>query len=106
MQVELKVDPAAIEKQVTEAIIASAFGKRLTEAIDEAIKRLGSSYSYNNQLSQWVETEMRAIVARTIEANYRAGIEAKLRETLTQELLSEVCSKVVTEGLRNVKIGK
>lgn len=106
MQVELKVDPAAIEKQVTEAIIASAFGKRLTEAIDEAIKRLGSSYSYNNELSRWVEQEMRQIVVQTIESQYKAGIEAMLREKLTPQLLDDACAAVVREGLRNVKIGK
>jgi len=105
MQVELKVDPAAIEKQVTEAIIASAFGKRLTEAIDKAIVSLGSQYSYDNQLAKWVEQEMRALVIKTIEANYRAAIEAKLREKLTAELLDEACNKVVAEGLRKVKIG-
>ena len=105
MQIELHVDPAAIEKQVTEAIIASAFGERLTQAIDEAIKRLGNSYSYDNQLSKWVEYEMRKIVESTIEDKYRAGIEAKLREKLTPELLTAVCERVVDEGLKNVRIG-
>lgn len=106
MQIELKVDPASIEKQVTEAIVASSFGKQLTDAIEAAIKSLGSTYSWDNQLKKWVEAEMRKIVENTIESQYRAGIEAMLREKLTPQLLDDACAAVVCEGLRHVKIGK
>lgn len=106
MQIELKIDPASIEKQVTEAIVASAFGKQLKEAIDSALKNMGSSYSWDNQLKKFVEGQMVQIVRETIETEYKDAIVTQLRAKLTPELLSGLTDQVVNEAIRQVRVSR
>ncbi len=96
MEIEVKIDAASIEKQVTEAIIATSFGTQLKAAIDDGLKRLGNSYSYDNQLKKWVEEKMREIVFDHVKKQYTAQIEDSVRAWLTSEKLETITNQVIS----------
>lgn len=102
MNVELKIDPKDIEFQVTNAIVTSSFGSQLKEAVESALKNLGSSYSYENQLKKWVESKMRDIVMAHVETNHAKEIEEKIKTWLTTEKLSTITSQVMSEIVRKL----
>lgn len=97
MALDVKVDISAkdIEAQVVQAIAASAFGTQLKVAVEQAIKGLGSSYSYDNQLKKWVEDKMRDIVYEYVTTNYSAQVEEQIRAWLSTEKMKDATDKVL-----------
>lgn len=106
MNIELKVDPADIEKQVTDAIVASAFGTRLKEAVEAALKNLGDRYSYQDELRKLIEHRMRQIVMQYIQQNYTPQIEERIKQLVTEDTLKAACDKVASYAISQLRIGK
>jgi uncharacterized membrane-anchored protein YjiN (DUF445 family) len=97
MGLDVKVDISAadIEAQVVQAIAASAFGNKLKEAVEDALKSLGNRYTYDSELKKWVEQKMRAIVFEYVEKNCTAQIEESIKAWITSEKLTEITNQVI-----------
>jgi hypothetical protein len=106
MQIELKMDPKQIEAEVINAIAASAFGERLKEAVDDALKQLGNRYTYDDQLKKWVEYEMRQIVEKYVKENYTTKLQEAIAAFLTPEVLNQATERAVANVMAQFKIGR
>jgi uncharacterized membrane-anchored protein YjiN (DUF445 family) len=104
VNLQVNVDPQHIEKHVTEAIIQSSFGTLMKDAIEKAIKSLGSQYSYDNQLQKWVEQKMRSIVDEYVTTHYSAQIETQIKEWLSEQKMQEVTDKVIKELVNRLTV--
>lgn len=104
LQVELKIDPKDVEKQVTEAIIASSFGEQLKSTIDEVLKNFGNRYSWDNELRKWVDSKMKTIAWKYIEEHHTQQIEEAIRKYLAETNLDELVKNATDTLVKNMKL--
>lgn len=97
MEVELKIDSEAINKQVTEAIINSALGAQLQVEIDKALKEaLQGTYNRDNVVKRVLDEELRRIIREVITAgDYQAQLRAKVLVFLADKSTDEIVSKAL-----------
>lgn len=98
MDIKLNIDPADIQREVTDAIVKSAFGENLKKAVDGALKRMNDGW-FNNELEKVVEREMRGIISKTVEEKYTEQIKLQLIQKITPDVLASTVDKVTTKVL-------
>jgi hypothetical protein len=75
--------PEDINRQITEAIAASAIGEQLHKIVDAEVKKLGQTF--NNPLQGVVENYIRSEIAAILASEYRDMIREKIKERLSDE---------------------
>jgi transposase len=89
MEVKVNIpEPEDINKSITAAIAQSAIGVKLREVIEAELAKL--SNTYNNPIEKVVQDEIRKLLYQIIRDEYEEPIKEKIREILTEELLSEI----------------
>lgn len=104
MDVQVNIDAAAVEQQVTDAILKSALGERINEAIKLALApnrhSLGSKSPIDDAIVSEVQQQVRIICREEIRrpnSDVRKMIEVKLTEALTQEAVAAIIQRFVTQ---------
>jgi hypothetical protein len=106
MDIKLDLDPKQIEQEVIRAIAASAFGDNLKKAVETAIKNLGNGNWYSDQLTKYVEAEMRTMISATIQTQYAETIKAAIAKSITPDVLERVVGKVSDKVLSELKLDR
>ncbi len=91
MEIEVNVDPKQINEMVPKAILESAIGERLTEAVQREVKKL--SMSFDNPLQPVVAAEMRIIMLAILRDEYAEQIRELVRQKLSEDFTSRILEK-------------
>lgn len=97
MELNISVSPEAIEKAVTEAVIASAIGKRMEEQIREGLRKYDLNLAIQDEAKRVVLTIVREAVMN--DEQFRARAKEIVLETLTDEVVRTIASGVFKQLL-------
>jgi len=102
MSVDVKVDISSddIQKHVVAAILQSKLGPTITDAIQSAIKKLSTQYSWDNDLQRYIEGLLREIIREKVQTEYKETIEKSIRSWLATAKFEELTQKVI-DGVVN-----
>jgi hypothetical protein len=94
MQLEVKIDAAAVQAQVVNAILQSAIGEQIEKAIKEALTKeygdWGRRYTLvQSSVEQAVGNELRKLATELVESK-RDQLKAQLEEKLTDAVLDKM----------------
>lgn len=95
--IRVTIDQEAVERQVVQAIIESAVGKRLEEAINEALKqpeRYGSDTLVARAVKEVVHETIREEIANQLQDNKE--FNDRLRTIVEEETTDDVLRAFVT----------
>lgn len=99
MEIEVNIDAAAVQRQVADAILASALGAEIEKAIQGTLKRSG--FQGESVIEQAVKNavfeETRAQCRRLVRepGPIHDMIEEKVQEALTSEKLDDIAALFV-----------
>jgi len=96
--IEVKIDPEDINKMVSEAILKSALGAEVKEAIQKTLANLNSNF--NNPLTKVIERHIEDMVIKVLSEDHREEITKLIKETLSEKLTSDFIHKIVMAGLK------
>ncbi|GAF70777.1 unnamed protein product [marine sediment metagenome] len=91
MDIKVDIKPEQINQAVSEAIINSVIGERLKEAIESELKRM--SDRYDSPIRDVVRNMILGTLRDIISRDYKALIEAKVKESITDEMMSTIIDK-------------
>lgn len=93
---QIAIDPAAVERAVSEAVVNSALGERLLTALREKFP----SYQFDQVIKAAIDDEIRRIVVTELQTGDLADLlRAQTRAALTEQLTDEVVGRIVTASL-------
>jgi protein required for attachment to host cells len=84
---EVKIDEAAMNQAVTDAIIKSAIGKKLDEIVSAALSDLGG---YNSPMKKAVEEVVHDEIVKLVKTKYREQIEKSVQASLTDKFVDDI----------------
>jgi hypothetical protein len=88
MELNINLDPEAINKAVAEAILHSAIGEKLNKAINAEVGKF--TKAYDNPLSPIIQAHIRDEVLALISDEYADKVKVLVREKLTDELIQKM----------------
>jgi len=88
MQVDVNLDADTVNKMVTDAILGSVIGDRLREVVTKQVETIGTGY--NDPVKLAVEREVQLLVNNIVNEQFKPMIEAKVRELVTDQLMSDI----------------
>lgn len=93
-----------INRVVAEAIIKSAVGEHLKNAIERVVQELSKSYSnpFDNEIKMIISQEMRRIVEKEYGPVLREKAAQRIREALTDSALDAILEKLVNAAQRSL----
>lgn len=106
MQFNVQIDPAQVNEAIAQAIVNSALGPQLQEAINAALRRaLSDGYGNAGVVQAVVVEEVRRLVLEVLhsephQAKLREAVRSYVEERLTGEVLKEVVGKLWDEYTR------
>lgn len=95
MQVEVKIDAAAVQQQLVQAIMDSAIGENIQKCITEAMSKTGDYRDPRNMVQKAVDSAVAsqlAVIANELMATKRDAIRAQMLELLTDDVVNKMCS--------------
>lgn len=98
---EIKVDSEMVNKVVAEAIIKSALGKNLEDAINKQMKDCIDGY--NSPVKQLVTQHVTNCIKTALETNYKDKIVEMIAAKLSGEHVDSIVSASVTKALQMLK---
>jgi len=96
MDVQVHVDAEAVNKMVADAILKSALGKQIEEAIKRQISSL--STSYNNPLDAEISRMIASIAREQLQAEHGETIRKRITTALAIKLTDEFIDRVVEKA--------
>lgn len=92
-EIKVEIDAASVNEYVAKAVLDSTLGNEIKKQIDAAIASMMSSYDnpVRNVVRRVVEEEVRNALLHD-EKNL-AIIQAKVREFMTEDVLTDLCGK-------------
>lgn len=99
MQIDVKVDPEAVEKAIVDAVIQSALGPQIAEAIKRSMTQtVGDSWNRKTIVQHAVDEEIKrvvsAIVRETVDAKTEE-IRKQVQERMTEEVVRKLSSAAI-----------
>jgi hypothetical protein len=91
-EINVTIDAATINREITEAIAKSAIGDQLKKQIEEEVKRL--SNSWDNPLKGVVEKHVRDICVDLMTTKYKEHIRKLVETQLTDEMIEKIVTKL------------
>ena len=88
MNIDVKIDSDAINRAVTDAIINSALGAEIEKAIKDVITAAGRPW--DSPIKKVVERFVNEIVYDILSKEHQEVLRTKVRELITDELLTEL----------------
>lgn len=97
---EIKVDLTgdSINKAIADAVINSLLGEQIKKAVKTSMEGL---YSWDNPVKHVVSQLVRDEAEKIFNAEYLDIVRIKVREQITDKLLNEVTSSVVSRLLNS-----
>ena len=89
MQIEVNINPDDVNKQVTEAIVKSALGEKLSKAIATALNEALDGNGYNR----------RSVVEEVVRDNIKAAVSEVVHEPETYEKIKLLTRKMLETTL-------
>ena len=102
MELNVSIDQKAVEQQVVQAVLDSAIGKRIEEAIGDALKK-PERYGGETLIVNAVRGVVMDIINNTVAASLRENDEFKKRvkelveELTTDDVLRTIITKIYTQ---------
>lgn len=92
MDIRVDIDAEAVNRQVSDAIIKSALGKKLVEAVDNAVRSVvDGSYTSNSIVQSVVREEIRRHIGAILnEEEFSTRVREVVREQLETHLTDTV----------------
>ena len=108
--ISVQIDAAAVERQVTEAIIASSLGEQIQKAVDDVFKKgtYGGPTPLQTAVTSQVQESVRFAVLKEIrEGEAGKRLRAAVQEALNDEVIAEIAKKIVWQlaGIRAEDLG-
>lgn len=88
---EVNIEPGDVERYVAEAVLKSAIGKKVAEAVDKSLASLGRGY--DNPLEKAISAYVQKIVLNVVDEEYRDRIRAAVRVHITDAVVDDLVQK-------------
>jgi len=105
MEIHLDIKPEDINREVTQAIVNSAFGSTLKDSINETIKRFSGTNYWSSTMETHVTNELHKIVSNMVRDQYSDKIREQVAKHLTPDFINEIVSKSVAKVIKSMKDG-
>ncbi len=96
---DLPIDPQAVNKLVADAILKSALGDAVKQAIDKQIS--GLTRSYDNPLESVIRNHLAELAREVLREEHgpalRERMKVALAEKLSDEFISRVCEAAASK---------
>lgn len=90
MNIDVKIDADTVNKMVTDAILGSVIGDKLREQVEKQVATIGTGY--NDPVKLAVEREVQLLVNSIVNTQFKPLIESKVRELLTDQMVSDIAT--------------
>jgi hypothetical protein len=97
----VSIDPDAINRYLSDRILESALGERLTQTIDDALKGLGQ-YG-NDPLKNAVVSQVQEAVRELVSTEHAERIREAVRTSLTDEVIDKFAATVAASLTREAR---
>jgi len=92
MELNVKIDPEAINKEIVDAVAKSAIGEQLKKIIEEKAKEWGNTY--NNPLKPIIEAEISNLMRKIVRDNYMTQIEEFVKKNMTEKFTEDILNNM------------
>lgn len=95
MEVKVDLEPTAINDAIAKAVVESRLGVAIKERIEKFLsdEHTYGYPSFSKAMEQAVDSELQKIVMQFINTEYAEKIRAKVREHLTDDVISALTIK-------------
>lgn len=100
--VTLNLTPEQINTAVVNAIVNSAIGKELHEAIARAVKQLGASSYWDSGLDKEVKRHIDETIRQRVHEVLKPGIEARVLDLMTGERLAPIIEAASNQAVERI----
>ena len=94
---ELKIDPAQVEKMLAQMVLESGLAKHLDAAVQRQLGKL--SGTWDNPLDKVVEQEIFSIAREVFRESIRETLKEKVKEALNKKIEGDLADKIISKVL-------
>lgn len=97
MEIKVDLEASAVNDAIAKAVVESRLGVALKERIETFLSAKNSygSPSFSDAMKHAVDSELEKIVLNLIHTDFKTAIEAKVREAMTEAVISELVVKAM-----------
>lgn len=95
MELKVDINPEEVTKHLHEAILKSALGKHIHEAIENVLKQIKeSSFRNDDMITAAVKSELRTVIVETVKTGFLDRIREQVKERITDEFIDKTFDKM------------
>lgn len=94
MDLKVDINPEDVNKAISEAVLHSALGKVLKEAVEKKVKEIDNGYWKTNPLDRVLDQEILTVVREYLQGEYMPMIKKLIKEKMTEAFVSDVFGKM------------
>jgi predicted Ser/Thr protein kinase len=98
IQVQIGADD--VNNYIAQAILKSRLGAKITEAINDYLKKMNEGYIWEQPIKKCLDAEIQAIVVEIVKEKFNA----RIKEIIEKEVTDEYLKKLLLDVISKIKI--
>lgn len=96
-EIQVQIDPEAVEKAFVEAVLKAGIGARVEEAVNKALT-IKAGYDSKTVLETAMDTEVSRIAREEVRKQYEEAIIKRVRESFDKDKIMRIVDRII-EGI-------